>query len=64
MSEDFARQVAQQIEAAFADTPYPGDANIGWDGIEDALRGKHWRELSVDVLFQERGELSFLTAAG
>src|SRR5258706_12502111 len=64
MGEELAQQVARQIAKAFADAPYPGDDDIGWDGIEDTLRGKHWRELPLDVIFRERGELSFLSAAG
>jgi hypothetical protein len=64
MSEKLAQHIARQIEEAFATTPYPGDDDIGWDGIEDVLRGKHWRELPLDVLYRERGELSFLTATG
>ena len=42
-----------QIEAAFADVPYPGDDNLydGWqldDDYDDVIRnlmGKHWRDL-------------------
>ena len=64
MSEDIARQVARQIEDAFADTPYPGDANIGWDGIDETLRGKHWRDIPLDIIIRDRSEISFLTSAG
>lgn len=51
--------VKRQIEAAFSDVPYPGDKTedlvrlfAGDEGIEiaDALKGKHWRALPIDIL--------------
>ena len=30
MAQEIRQRVAKQIEEAFADTPYPGDENIGW----------------------------------
>ena len=64
MSEKLVQQVADQIDKAFADTPYPQGEHIGWDGIDDTLRGKHWRDIPLDIIIRERSELSFLTPAG
>src|ERR1700730_10480138 len=57
-----ARDVANAIETAFAEVPYPGDERVkggDYDLTEDfgtggyigrGFRGKHWREISIDVL--------------
>ena len=48
-----AKELRARIEAAFADVPYPGDANLGdgtqmdddYDDMLEQLTGKHWRDL-------------------
>ena len=67
--EALRQRVAKQIEEAFANTPYPGDDNIGWGDrddereIEQALRGRHWRELTLEFIYSYRQFISFLTPA-
>jgi Uma2 family endonuclease len=60
--EAIRQRVVKQIEEAFAGRPYPGDNNIGIYGyrIDYALQGKHWKEISLDTIFHERGELHFI----
>jgi hypothetical protein len=57
MNETDRQQMIHDIEAAFADTIYPGDVNISNQGhcfecaeIAEAFRGKNWQELH-DVRF-------------
>ena len=65
--EALRQRVAKQIEEAFADTPYPRDNNIGSTDRDDdrdielALRGQHWREITLEAIFEYRGHLPFLT---
>lgn len=51
------RKVRDQIESAFAQSQYPGDHKLvhheqDWEGapIKALFRGKHWREVSLDLL--------------
>ncbi|MFY0563591.1 DUF6714 family protein [Archangium lansingense] len=61
--------IRQQLEAAFADAPYPGDDHIGYD-TEDwesaelvrAFKGKHWKELTPAEL--QYHSSSFLSSEG
>ncbi len=48
---DRIKRVIREIEEAFADVPYPEDENISPYEPEDveAFRGRHWREVSVDL---------------
>lgn len=68
--EEVSQKIVRQIEEAFADTPYPGDSNIGWgcgwEGkeFERVLRGKHWKELSLEIIFTHRDELPCTTPEG
>jgi hypothetical protein len=55
----------QQIADAFADVPYPGDDHIvddpfDWEAAEllACFKGRHWKELSYEDLFQN--SLSFV----
>jgi hypothetical protein len=65
---DEMRKLAEQVRAAFADVPYPGDGNIvpggpgAWepDAIAEVLRGKDWRDLS-GIDFEYGSAPSFLT---
>jgi hypothetical protein len=60
-------QVAAQIEAAFADTPAPGDdfddiSATQWDeGIAAYFKGTAWRGHRVQDLRQHEAALSFFT---
>jgi uncharacterized protein DUF6714 len=66
--EKVSREIARAIESAFATVPYPGDdrivgASAHWESpdVLEAFRGKHWREISLDVLFTYRVSLGQLT---
>ena len=57
-----------EIEKTFVDVEYPGDdhlatSKIRWDSLEfaEAVKGKHWKELSKDVLLEYAAELIWLT---
>jgi hypothetical protein len=59
----------QEIEAAFANVPYPGDdriaySNIDFDGsrLAAAFKGKHWKELTPHDLHWN--EMTFLSREG
>ncbi len=57
---------AQAIHTAFAEVPYPGDDQVTayaryGRSIADALRGKHWSEVTLDVLAQHRWEIFLLS---
>jgi hypothetical protein len=60
--------ICQAINAAFDDTPYPGDANIVDDirgegaMVAEIFCGKHWKELSPEVLFLYRNSIPFFSA--
>lgn len=58
--------VAQKIDDAFADVPYPGDDHIckkGSDGAEltKALRGVHWRDLEIATIASHHVDMPLLT---
>lgn len=58
-------ELIRAIETAFATTPYPGDDNIGQsheiDSVTKAFKGKSWRDVSMKLAFDYRGELSYFT---
>jgi hypothetical protein len=63
-----AREIAGEVEDAFANVPYPGDERLVrsptyWENEEilEAFRGKHWRDISVKVLFEHRYSLGALS---
>lgn len=67
MSEELRQKIEQQIEAAFADTPYPGDDQIGKganDEVTLAFRGTHWRDLSLKYVIDYGMDLQVLTPEG
>ena len=70
MTDEILHQTTQIIQTNFAQTPYPGDDNIGWgcgsEGYElgKAFRGKHWKELSVELLLQHRWQIPCTTSQG
>jgi len=65
-----ARLVLRQIEEAFAQRAYPGDAHLVkgvGDEEEEILRdmaGKHWRDLSAKFLRLHQDALFFLSPEG
>jgi len=63
--EDRIRKLKGIIEEAFADIPYPGDHNITKEHhcdecyeIAEALRGKHWRDITPEFLSRHPGLLN------
>lgn len=59
------QELVRKIRSSFKETPYPGDNNIGigWpdgDEVEDAFKGKDWKDLSPELLFDHRDKLPFL----
>lgn len=66
MTESLQQQVAQHIENAFAQTPYPGDDKVAayaryGKTIADSLRGTHWSDVPLDVMIKHRWEIFLLT---
>jgi hypothetical protein len=59
--ETLRQRVVKQIEEAFSDTPYPQETGIYGYSIDYDLQGKHWKEITPDIIFRQRGELSFIT---
>jgi len=60
------QQTIQIIQSAFAETPYPGDDKVAayaryGRSIADALRGKSWSDVPLDVLHRHRWEIFLLT---
>lgn len=62
------REIARDVEDAFAIIPYPGDDRLVGsptysenEEILEAFRGKHWRDISLDVLFEHRLSLGALS---
>lgn len=62
--------LVREIEGAFANVEYPGDEKLVYDTsgkhlecveVADALRGKNWRELSVEELRYSPSNLHFMT---
>jgi hypothetical protein len=58
--------VVQLIENTFAQTPYPGDDRVAAYArygrtIADTFRGKHWSEITLDMLVQHKWEIFLLT---
>ncbi|MEP7285703.1 MAG: DUF6714 family protein [Chloroflexota bacterium] len=71
MSEMTDKKLLQDIEDAFSNLAYPGDDNIVYDNHDadpDVIdtrtdfRGKHWKELSIDIINDHRDDLSYLTS--
>lgn len=66
MTDDLRDSLAQQIQNAFAETPYPGDDRVAayaryGRSIADTLRGKHWADVELDSIYQHRWEIFLLT---
>ena len=60
-------QLRRKIEDAFADAKYPGDDSLvewkDWESVDLArlLKGKHWKDLTLDMMNRESGALYLLT---
>lgn len=66
--EIFRKKLIDVIEKTFEDVEYPGDDNLAaykdnWESIyfAKAVKGKHWKELSKDVLLKYEDSLNQLT---
>jgi hypothetical protein len=72
-------KIREEVRAAFAGRPYPGDDNIALrqpgcpgyegEGVERFFRGKDWREITVESIMENReldlnAFIFFLTADG
>lgn len=64
-------QLKHQIEAAFADVPYPGDERIAYapkawecEELNTDFRGQHWKSLPRDVLRQHSSDLALFSLDG
>ncbi len=63
--EDLRAQAVAQIEAAFAETPAPspeGDWHTFYEcaDLKTEWHGKHWRDVTADLIVHQRDCLSFL----
>jgi hypothetical protein len=72
MTESRTAALAARIKEVFAARDYPGDDNLVYDNsgydlelveIAEAFRGKHWRELSPEMLRYHHSALSFFASA-
>jgi hypothetical protein len=66
--DEMSARVVQKIQEAFATNQYPGDDNLVedssyWESINlsDQLKGKDWREISLETLKKNRFSLSLFT---
>ncbi|MEZ4299566.1 MAG: DUF6714 family protein [Polyangiaceae bacterium] len=66
--EALPRAVAEAIERAFCSLSYPGDGGLTTapghpeaQEVADAFRGKHWKDVSLDMLFAHRLSLPLLS---
>jgi hypothetical protein len=70
MDETLRDKIAQEIRAAFSSTPYSGDDNIGGDDpfdgvlVEQDFKGKHWRDITLEILLKHHNKLPFLSPQG
>ena len=65
------QDIAREFEEAFANVSYPGDDKIvdnpdyyENDKIFEAFRGKHWKEINLEMLFWHRQSLHRLSPEG
>ncbi len=67
MSEELREKIEQQIESAFAETPYPGDDLISKtmnDEVSRAFRAIHWHDLSLKQIIDYGMDLQAFTPEG
>lgn len=69
--EEHCQELAQQVEIAFAGVPFPGDDNIvshpnTWiaSHLPRLFAGKHWKEIPLEVIIQEKLSLPLFTPEG
>ncbi len=65
-AHEIRQRVAAQIEEAFAQTPYPGDTNIGKpdsdsEALTRAFWGKNWRDVQLATLSNYHVDLPLMT---
>jgi hypothetical protein len=69
MNDSLRDKIAQQIRESFSSTPYPGDHNIAGDDpfdgvlVEEAFRGKHWHDITLELLLKHHSKLPFVSPA-
>jgi hypothetical protein len=65
-----ADELRQLVEAAFAETKYPGDDRLVYDNSRDhlecnevaaAFKGKHWKQISLETLRHHSAGIFFFT---
>lgn len=68
---ELARDIAREVEDAFATVTYPGDDNLvsnpnyyECSEVIDAFRGKHWRDISLGALFDHRDKAGLFSPEG
>ncbi len=64
MADNGITELVKAIETAFADTPYPGDGQIGTLELDFSFRGLNWKQVPIEVLFYHRDETSSFTPEG
>lgn len=60
------QEIAQEVEQAFATVAPPEDddspgSSAHWKNVPDAFRGKHWKELSPEVLREHDYDLKYFS---
>src|SRR5579859_2030598 len=71
MTEIADKKLLEEIERAFSNSQYPGDDNLVYDNSANAwpdvvitkadLRGKHWKDLTIETINYHRDDLPALT---
>jgi hypothetical protein len=70
MNEINEKNLIKDVENAFSDTQYPRDDNLVFDNnnnYSDVIEtkqdflGKHWKNLSIDIINHHRDDLPVLT---
>ncbi|MEO8610853.1 MAG: DUF6714 family protein [Chloroflexota bacterium] len=71
VDEKYRKKLARQVELAFDKSQYPGDDKIVAhpntsisSHLPALLAGKHWKELTLEVIIQENLSLPLLTSEG
>jgi len=70
MCDTMRKILSEQVQVAFAATVYPGDDNIVYDADSqysdvletiNSFKGKHWSQLTPDVIILNMSHLAFFT---
>jgi hypothetical protein len=52
------QELIEEITHAFENVPYPGNSNIGTDSLIVTFHDLHWRDVSPEILFLHRFEIT------